>query len=58
MSLPRPIRPYHSQANLIWWDGPFKLTTPNCFTGDQVLLIWEHVFTADDMPTNVRAKEY
>ncbi len=24
MSLPRPIRPYHFQADLIWWDGPFK----------------------------------
>ncbi len=25
MSLPRSIRPYHFQADLIWWDGPFKL---------------------------------
>ncbi len=25
MSLPRPIRPYHFQADLIWWDGPFNL---------------------------------
>ncbi len=24
MSLPRPIRPDHFQADLIWWDGPFK----------------------------------
>ncbi len=24
MSLPRPIRPYYFQADLIWWDGPFK----------------------------------
>jgi hypothetical protein len=24
MSLPRPIRPYHFQADLIWWDGPFN----------------------------------
>jgi hypothetical protein len=25
MSLPRPNEPYHFQANLIWWDSPFKL---------------------------------
>jgi hypothetical protein len=25
MSLPRPIESYHFQANLIWWDSPFKL---------------------------------
>jgi hypothetical protein len=25
MSLPRPIRPYHFQADLIWWDSPFKV---------------------------------
>jgi hypothetical protein len=25
MSLPRPIRPYHFQADLIWWDGPFNI---------------------------------
>jgi hypothetical protein len=24
MSLPRPTEPYHFQANLIWWDSPFK----------------------------------
>jgi hypothetical protein len=24
MSLPRPIHPYHFQADLIWSDGPFK----------------------------------
>jgi hypothetical protein len=24
MSLPRPIRPYHFHADLIWRDGPFK----------------------------------
>jgi hypothetical protein len=24
MSLPRPIRPYDFQADLIWWDGPFN----------------------------------
>ncbi len=24
MSLTRPIRPYHFQTDLIWWDGPFK----------------------------------
>jgi hypothetical protein len=24
MSLPRPNEPYHFQANLIWWDSPFK----------------------------------
>ncbi len=24
MSLPRSIKPYHFQANLIWWDSPFK----------------------------------
>ncbi len=24
MSLPRPIRPYYFQADLIWWDGPFE----------------------------------
>jgi hypothetical protein len=26
MSKPRPIEPYHFQANLIWRDGPFKGT--------------------------------
>jgi hypothetical protein len=25
MFLPRPIRPYHFQADLIWWDVPFKM---------------------------------
>jgi hypothetical protein len=25
MSLPRPIHPYYIYADLIWWDGPFKL---------------------------------
>jgi hypothetical protein len=25
MSLPRPICPYHFHADLIWWDGPFKV---------------------------------
>jgi hypothetical protein len=29
MSLPRPIRPYHFQADLIWWDGPFKYCKAN-----------------------------
>ncbi len=24
MSLPRPFRPYHFHADLIWWDGPFN----------------------------------
>jgi hypothetical protein len=24
MSLSRPDEPYHFQANLIWWDSPFK----------------------------------
>jgi hypothetical protein len=24
MSSPRPTEPYHFQANLIWWDSPFK----------------------------------
>ncbi len=24
MSLPRPNEPYYFQANLIWWDSPFK----------------------------------
>ncbi len=24
MSLPRPNESYHFQANLIWWDSPFK----------------------------------
>jgi hypothetical protein len=24
MSLPRPNEPHHFQANLIWWDSPFK----------------------------------
>ncbi len=25
MSLPSPIESYHFQANLIWWDSPFKI---------------------------------
>jgi hypothetical protein len=30
MSLTRPIRPYHFQADLIWWDGPFNAnSTPS-----------------------------
>ncbi len=24
MSLLKPIRPYHFQTPVIWWDGPFK----------------------------------
>ncbi len=24
MSLPRPNEPYKFQANIIWWDSPFK----------------------------------
>ncbi len=27
MSLPRPIRLYHFHADLIWWDGPFKVSS-------------------------------
>jgi hypothetical protein len=29
MSPPKPIWPYHFQADLIWWDGPFKPLTPH-----------------------------
>ncbi len=28
MSLRRPIRPYHFQADLIWWDSPFNSPSP------------------------------
>jgi hypothetical protein len=33
MSLPRPIHPCHFQADLIWWDSPFKASSFKiCFT--------------------------
>ncbi len=48
MSLPRPIRPYHFQADLIWWDGPFKShmvvkRSPGCYNGVFLLII--HICT-------------
>jgi hypothetical protein len=40
MSLPRPIHPYHFQADLIWWDGLFKVDLCVCVSwGTQLKLV-------------------
>jgi hypothetical protein len=41
MSLPRPIRPYHFQADLIWWDGPFKYINNLQFHMQHTYYVWK-----------------
>jgi hypothetical protein len=40
MSLPRPNEPYHFQANLIWWDSPFKDLFSGIFSYKNVCKWW------------------